>query len=379
MRTALAHQNPLHAIALPRSQSGPLTGATASLLSIDNDDVVITAFKPAEDDDAGYVVRLWELAGTSASVNIDVSYMNPARAWHTSLIEADVAEATLSSGVISVSVDAHEIEALRVGEDPILVSTFESRDTSDWSSTRGSGLAVSTSAASLGTHGLEVTLGSSCTSPTRVDLSGETISGPLTVEACDSIIAADGYVIADGGDVVFTAGRLIRLKNGFSVESGGSLTAGFNPSIYPFGYVQDDSPQSDTRYNARFFVNLDDLTIGGPDELEHFVAYAAGEEPQLRIVVQSGPTVILEARDDAGVFHATAGLAVPAGWNRITLGWEASSSATIWMSVNNGSPQELTGLDTDQRRIDFVRWGLVSGDASGSSGSIAQDEFRSWR
>jgi alpha-mannosidase len=44
MRTALAHQNPLHAIALPRSQSGPLTGATASLLSIDNDDVVITAY-----------------------------------------------------------------------------------------------------------------------------------------------------------------------------------------------------------------------------------------------------------------------------------------------------------------------------------------------
>ena len=90
--------------------------------------------------------------------------------------------------------------------------------------------------------------------------------------------------------------------------------------------------------------------------------------------------MILEARDDAGVFHPTAGTAVTSGWNKITLGWEASASATVSISVNDGTPQELTGVDTSDRRIDTVRWGLVSGSISGgTSGIIKQDEFSSWR
>jgi hypothetical protein len=113
MRTALAHQNPLHAIALPRNQSGRLTDATARLLSIDTDNVVVTAFKPAEDDGAGFVVRLWELGGYPSNVSIDATPMGPMRAWHTSLIETDVSMAPVSWGIISAAIDANEIRTYR--------------------------------------------------------------------------------------------------------------------------------------------------------------------------------------------------------------------------------------------------------------------------
>ncbi len=80
MRTALAHQNPLHTVALPRNQAGALRSPSAGLSTTDSPDVVVTALKPAEDDDAGFVVRLWELGGTEAAVHLDASALHPARA-----------------------------------------------------------------------------------------------------------------------------------------------------------------------------------------------------------------------------------------------------------------------------------------------------------
>ncbi len=68
MRTSLAHQNPLHVVTLARDQAGPLTTPTASLLSVSSDQVVVTAFKPAEDPGLGFVVRAWELGGQSRGV-----------------------------------------------------------------------------------------------------------------------------------------------------------------------------------------------------------------------------------------------------------------------------------------------------------------------
>jgi alpha-mannosidase len=118
MRTAMAHQNPLHSIALPRNQTGPLRDATAALLSIDANDVVVTAFKPAEDSGAGYIVRVWELGGKERPLHIDASAIGPSRAWRTSLVETDVAIASMAGGVISTAVGANEIATYRIAGPP---------------------------------------------------------------------------------------------------------------------------------------------------------------------------------------------------------------------------------------------------------------------
>jgi alpha-mannosidase len=113
MRTALAHQNPLHVVGLPRNQSGPLTDPVAGLVSIDDGDIVVTAFKPAEDPGAGFVIRVWELGGEPRSFGVDASGLQAVQAWHTSLVETDIAPAGIGSGTIRASIDANEIKTYR--------------------------------------------------------------------------------------------------------------------------------------------------------------------------------------------------------------------------------------------------------------------------
>jgi hypothetical protein len=239
-------------------------------------------------------------------------------------------------------------------------------------------LAVTDSAAYNGVYGLEVTVGSSCTSAADPVFDSETVSGAESFEGCNTLTAHTNFVVKGSGDATLTAGKKITLGNGFSVESGGTFTAVIDASLTPFAFVQDDSPSSETSYNAEFYVNLDLLTVGGGADLEHFVAYGAGGASQLRLLVESGPSLHLEVRNDAGTFQPTSGVTASAGWNKINIAWSAASGATPSLTVNDGTPVQVTA-NTGTRRIDYVRWGAVGGSVSGTSGEIAQDDFSSWR
>ena len=132
MRTSLAHQNPLHVVALPRDQLGPLSSPSGSLLSVNSDQVVVTAFKPAEDQGHGFVVRAWELGGLPRAFNIDTSAMGTSRAWHTTLVETDITPTTVANGVVSAAATANEITTYRFIDDLIFADGFERGDTSGW-------------------------------------------------------------------------------------------------------------------------------------------------------------------------------------------------------------------------------------------------------
>src|SRR5262249_31918810 len=119
MRTSLAHQTPLRAVALQRNNPGGLTAPVGSLVAIDAPNVVVTAFKPAEEGDRGLVVRLWELAGTATSVTIDAAALAPTAAWETTLIETDVAPLGVSSGQITTSIGANQMKTVRFVPTPL--------------------------------------------------------------------------------------------------------------------------------------------------------------------------------------------------------------------------------------------------------------------
>lgn len=63
-----------------------------------------------------------------------------------------------------------------------------------------------------------------CTVPdTTLDLSGNVVSGTQEFEACDSILAGP-FTVTSTGNATLRAGRDVTLRNGFTVEDGGSLT-----------------------------------------------------------------------------------------------------------------------------------------------------------
>ena len=238
-------------------------------------------------------------------------------------------------------------------------------------------LAVTTGAKYNGVYGLEVTVGSSCIAAADLVLESDTVTGVETFEGCNSITAGNSFVVAGTGDATFTAGSWIALVNGFSVQTGGTFTAEIDAALTPFAWVQDDSPASETSYNAQFYINLDSLTLGGGDELDHFVAYSGGAVAEIVLIITSGKSLVLEVRTDSGSYTSTSSLPTVGGWNKIEISWTAASGATITLEVNDSPAQVVSNTAT--RRIDSVRWGAIGGTVAGSSGTILQDDFTSWR
>lgn len=133
LRSSLAHQNPLHVVDLPLDQNGPIGQPTGRLLITDSGDVIVTAFKPAEDPGQGFVARVWELSGSDSLINLDVSSLTARRAWTTSLIETDQSEVSLSGGFLSDTVGANEIKTYRIVNQIIFSGDFDQGFADGWS------------------------------------------------------------------------------------------------------------------------------------------------------------------------------------------------------------------------------------------------------
>lgn len=100
MRGSLAHQNPLYVLPLLRNNVGPWTQPKMSFLSIDKPNVVVFAFKPTEEEARGLAVQVWELEGKPTGFTINATPLNPQQAFRTNLIENDLDQKAVVSGVM---------------------------------------------------------------------------------------------------------------------------------------------------------------------------------------------------------------------------------------------------------------------------------------
>lgn len=273
--------------------------------------------------------------------------------------------------------------------DTIFGGGFESGDTSAWTRTVGEAagfIEVNATAARTGSFGLEVTAGGTC--PFDQDL---TLPPPSSAQgdfqACNSITASDVSVVAPGA--TFVAGVIISLANNFAVNGGAAFEAALDESLISgVAYVEDSSPTAEQRYHASFDLNLDNLTLGDTDLLDHLVGYSADGASQFflrlkRNVPLAEDRLVVAARKNDGTFAETPPgdeILLPSSWNRIELDWKAGAGdgkLLIW--VDDVFFGGLTDLTNDTARIDTVRWGVVGGSLSATTGSLLQDNFDSWR
>jgi hypothetical protein len=266
---------------------------------------------------------------------------------------------------------------------------FESGDTSWWSSAVGllaGFLDVNGDAAKAGNFGLEVTVGGTCVSPTDLDInSPPTISGVF--EACNSITANGVDVVNPGA--TFQAGSFIAIGGDFAVDSDAPFTAAIDSALVDgFAYVEDESPRSETAYNARFDLRLDSLSLGDTDQIDHFNGYSSNGEEQFRVILKRNATLgenrlVLAARKDDGSFEETPSdeeVLLPDGWNSVHIAWRAGNgNGFLLVSVNSGVFVGLADLDNDTKRIDLVRWGAIAGSVGSTTGTLELDNFTSWR
>ncbi len=162
-------------------------------------------------------------------------------------------------------------------------------------------------------------------------------------------------------------------------------------------YVTDDSPNNETRYRARFYLDPNSATISGGVVPIFFGYSGATVVVRLELYYSSGSYKIRARvlKDDSSWTYGSY-VNISDASHYIELDWMAASSqgandgrVTFWVDqtgclhpgdLYGGNQQaDLTGQDNDTRRVDYARLGTVNGVPPGTSGTYYFDAFESRR
>lgn len=222
-----------------------------------------------------------------------------------------------------------------------------------------------------------------------VEVLGYPRSDPRGAPGCPAdFIFGDGFETASASAWSASAvsgGGSLSFSDKGAVEGAWALAASTNGSSGAVAYVQDQSPLNESRYRARFYLDLDALTLPAPNKHYVFIARSSSA-PVLRLVLQGsgvGKSVLLHAAKDDGSFAASGAFAL-AGSTALEVEWKAASGAganngyaSLWVAGNLVAT--LTGLDNDLQRVEMASLGAVSGVDAGTTGPHRIDAFESRR
>lgn len=208
-----------------------------------------------------------------------------------------------------------------------------------------------------------------------------------TATAGNDLIFADGF---EGGNLsawTTNSNGGGDLSASGAAALGGSFGLQANINDTTKLYVQDDSPNLESRYRARFYFDPNSITMANGNVHTIFIGYSGASKAVLQV----------DLRYSAGSYQLRAGLQsdsntwTRSGWTIISdaahfveVDWQAATSAgandgslTFW--VDGSQQANLTGIDNDTYRIDRVRLGAVSGLDAGTNGIYYFDAFESRR
>jgi hypothetical protein len=213
--------------------------------------------------------------------------------------------------------------------------------------------------------------------------------------ACEELTA---NAVEVTGQAYFRAGSLIRLGDGFSVQSGASLVAETGAEgLGGNAYLRDETPNGEKEYHVRFYLNPDDLTLSSTEgSFDHLVAYNALGSPQLLVGIAFNQTLgerrlFLAGYDDDGTEHSTQGLCelpLGFGWQFLEATWtsDGGSGGDATIRLQGGTPVSVrtclglpTGLANAAGQIDAVEWGAPGEITLGEHGVLLLDDFDSRR
>jgi alpha-mannosidase len=102
----------------------PLNGKEGTFLTIDDPDLVLDTWKPAEDGD-GTILRLIDLGGAERSVEISTPLLAIDKAFETDAVERNQSPLAVRSGGVEIEVHPHEIVTIRISGNSLLHAPIE--------------------------------------------------------------------------------------------------------------------------------------------------------------------------------------------------------------------------------------------------------------
>jgi len=154
-------------------------------------------------------------------------------------------------------------------------------------------------------------------------------------------------------------------------------------------WVKDISPDLETRYRARFFLNLNTLQVPTtPRVLRMMAGRLAGDpsrrpfELRLRYVAPNWFIYgIIRSNGDVDNFPTTPILLTKPGWSTIEIDWRkatgpGTNDGSFTLKVND-TTQAATGVANDEVFIDGIQLGFLGGLGLSSTGTVFMDDFES--
>jgi alpha-mannosidase len=93
---------------------GPLNGKQDSFLHVNDPDLVLTTWKPAEDGN-GTILRFLDLGGATRTVSVETPLLQLQQAWQTDAVERDQSQLSLiGTHEFQITVHPHEIVTVRL-------------------------------------------------------------------------------------------------------------------------------------------------------------------------------------------------------------------------------------------------------------------------
>ncbi|MBI5293413.1 MAG: peptidoglycan DD-metalloendopeptidase family protein [Chloroflexi bacterium] len=229
-------------------------------------------------------------------------------------------------------------------------------------------------------HDEVVSIPTATSSPTQT-------STPTLTPTPDDTIFADGF---ESGDLTHWTSSQTGNGN-LSVVETAALSGGYGLRAVAGGsalFVQDETPNGETRYRARFLLDPNGLTMSTGSAHYIFMGYMGpgAITPVVRLELGAIAANYLlrgNARNDTGAWQNTTWHLLSDAPHTIEIDWQAAAvganngSLTLWL--DGVQTTSLAGIDNDTRRIDRIRLGLVGGLDAGTQGVCYFDAFYSRR
>jgi hypothetical protein len=155
-------------------------------------------------------------------------------------------------------------------------------------------------------------------------------------------------------------------------------------------YAQDDRPNLESRYQARFYFNPGGFDPGEANSFFRtriFIGFqATPQQRNLTVVLkrQSGQySVQVRVRLNNGTLFSSPFFNITNATHMIELDWRRATTAggtngTVHFYIDGGLAVVISGLANGSTPIDFARLGAMS-VKTGASGAMYYDEFEDWR
>ena len=208
---------------------------------------------------------------------------------------------------------------------------------------------------------------------------------PSPTSELSDLIFADGFESGnfsawssnktDGGDLSVTTASALVGSNGMQLVVDDTVAI----------YVTDELPSAESRYRARFYFDPNSIMMTDGLDFYLLTGYDASSVLQVQFGYSAGSYRIrLRQTNDSAGTASTAWVNLTDATHFIEIEWRAATavgandgSTTLW--IDNVLSGSLSGVDNDTRRIEYVRFGAVSGLNAGVGGTYYLDAFESRR